>query len=127
MKYVKITLVEAGNAVLAVFDETLQKEALKELTERNTELIRDRFIEKEMTTVKLKAGVKEVGDKLITLSNGDTLAYGFCVWAAGNGPIPLVLDVVNSVSEQKEFQAKARGRIVTDNWLRGRFIVVFVC
>jgi NADH dehydrogenase FAD-containing subunit len=55
---------------------------------------------------------------LITLANGQILPYGFCVWAAGNGPIPFVLDVVNTIEEQKAFQAKARGRIVTDNWLR---------
>lgn len=55
-----ITLVEAGNAVLAVFDETLQKEALVRLTERETDLVRDGFINKEMTTVILRAGVKEV-------------------------------------------------------------------
>jgi hypothetical protein len=59
LKYVSITLVEAGNAVLAVFDETLQKEALV-LTERETDLVRDGFINKEMTTVILRAGVKEV-------------------------------------------------------------------
>ena len=40
------------------------------------------------------------------------------MWAAGNGPIPFVLEMVNKISEQKVFQAKARGRIVTDNWLR---------
>ena len=40
------------------------------------------------------------------------------MWAAGNGPIPFVLDVVNNIEEQKVFQGKARGRIVTDNWLR---------
>jgi NADH dehydrogenase FAD-containing subunit len=57
---VRITLVEAGNAVLAVFDETLQKEALVRLTERETDLVKDGFIEKEMTTVILRAGVKEV-------------------------------------------------------------------
>jgi hypothetical protein len=34
LKYVRISLVEAGNAVLAVFDETLQAEALVRLTER---------------------------------------------------------------------------------------------
>jgi hypothetical protein len=60
LKYVSITLVEAGNAVLAVFDETLQKEALVRLTERETDLVRDGFINKEMTTVILRAGVKEV-------------------------------------------------------------------
>jgi len=118
LKYVRISLVEAGNAVLAVFDETLQAEALVRLTERETDLVKDGFIAKEMTTVILRAGVKEIGEKIITLANNQTLAYGFCVWAAGNGPIPLVLDVVDKVPGQKEFQAKARGRVVTDNWLR---------
>lgn len=46
--------------MLAVFDETLQKEALVRLTERETDLVRDGFINKEMTTVILRAGVKEV-------------------------------------------------------------------
>ena len=118
LKDVKITLVEAGKSVLAVFDETLQREALKRLTERETQLVGAGLIAKEMTTVLLSAGVKEVGEKLITLSTGDVLPYGFCVWAAGNGPIPLVLDVVENIPEQKALQSKARGRIVTDSWLR---------
>lgn len=29
-----------------------------------------------------------------------------------------MLDVVGKIEEQKVFQAKARGRIVTDSWLR---------
>lgn len=32
LKYVKITLVEAGDAVLAVFDKQLQEEAMRRLT-----------------------------------------------------------------------------------------------
>lgn len=67
LKYVSITLVEAGNAVLAVFDETLQKEALVRLTERETDLVKDGFINKEMTTVILRAGVKEVSYSLLYL------------------------------------------------------------
>jgi hypothetical protein len=31
----------------------------------------------------LRAGVKEIGEKTILLANNQTLAYGFCVWAAG--------------------------------------------
>ena len=74
-----ITLVEAGNAVLAVFDETLQKEALVRLTERETDLVRDGFINKEMTTVILRAGVKEVTHiSLLSLSDLSTsLPYSF--------------------------------------------------
>ena len=38
-----------------------------------------------------------VGDKYIEFSNGERLNYGFCVWAAGNGPIPFVLDTIEKV------------------------------
>ena len=120
LKYAKITLVEAGNAVLAVFDEQLQNEAYKKLTERETSLVRDGIIEKECTTVLLRAGVKEVREKDIELSNGEKIPYGFCVWAAGNGPVPIVLDVVEKIPEQKSLQNKARGRLVVDPWLRVR-------
>ena len=120
LKYAKITLVEAGNAVLAVFDEQLQNEAYKKLTERETSLVRDGIIEKECTTVLLRAGVKEVREKDIELSNGEKIPYGFCVWAAGNGPVPIVLDVVEKIPEQKALQNKARGRLVVDPWLRVR-------
>ena len=54
--------------MLAVFDETLQKEALVRLTERETDLVKDGFIEKEMTTVILRAGVKEVNCGLFVSS-----------------------------------------------------------
>ena len=37
---------------------------------------------------------------------------------SGNGPIPFVLDLVDTVEEQKVLQSKARGRIMTDSWLR---------
>lgn len=71
-----------------------------------------------MTTVKLKVGVKEIGDKKIHLSNNETLEYGFCLWAAGNGPNPLVSSLVDKVDVQREKQSSARGRIVTDKWCR---------
>ena len=38
-----------------------------------------------------------VGDKYIEFSNGERLNYGFCVWAAGNGPIPFVLNTIEKV------------------------------
>eukprot|EP01036_Dinobryon_divergens_P028500 gene28500-37453_t len=101
LKYVKITLVEAGNAVLAVFDEALQKEAMRKLTERRTQLVSDGYIPVEVTQVLLRSGVKVVGDKYIEFSNGERLNYGFCVWAAGNGPIPFVLNTIEKVDYQK--------------------------
>jgi NADH dehydrogenase FAD-containing subunit len=118
LKYASIKLVEAGGAVLAVFDKTLQEEALTQLTQRDSRLVSEGLIDKELTTVLLRSGVKEVGDKFIELSTGDRVPYGFCVWAAGNGPLPLVLDVIDKVEAQKSAQDKARGRIVIDGWLR---------
>eukprot|EP01039_Chlorochromonas_danica_P005982 gene5982-6587_t len=118
LKYVRITLVEAGETILPVFDKSLQEEALKKLTERATALVKDGYIPHEITHIKLRCGVKEVGDKVITFSNGEKLNYGFCVWAAGNGPVPFVLGAINKIPEQKDLQSKAKGRLVTDSWLR---------
>jgi NADH dehydrogenase FAD-containing subunit len=58
LKYVRISLVEAGNAILQVFDEALRNEALKMLTERQTRLIEEGLIQREITSVILKSGVK---------------------------------------------------------------------
>jgi NADH dehydrogenase FAD-containing subunit len=118
LKYVRLTLVEAGSSVLAVFDESLQQEAIKKLSERETSLIADGYISEEITKIMLKSGVKEVGETYIEFMNGERLNYGFCVWAAGNGPIPLILDAVERVDAQKDIQSKARGRVAVDGWLR---------
>lgn len=61
-------------------------------------MIKDGLIEKEFTNVLLKAGVKEIGDQRIQLSTGDNIPYGFCVWAAGNGPLPFVNEFIHNVS-----------------------------
>ena len=110
-----------------VFDQALQKEAYKLLTERDTGLLKDGFIGKEVTQVLLKSGVKEVGDSEIEFSNGEKLAYGFCVWAAGNGPIPLVVESLEKIEYQKNAQKQARGRFVVDRWLRltGDSLIIF--
>jgi NADH dehydrogenase FAD-containing subunit len=118
LKFVSIRLVEAGDAVLAVFDKTLQEEALRKLVGRKTSLMDDGLIPQEMVQVMLKTGVREIGEKRVILSSGETIPYGFCVWAAGNGPVPLVLDLIEAVPEQKAAQNKGRGRLATDAWLR---------
>ena len=42
---------------------------------------------------------REVADKVIHLSNNESIPYGFCVWAAGVGPTSLVLDLIGSVRQ----------------------------
>jgi len=61
-----------------------------------------------------------VNEKSLLLSTGEQLPYGFCVWAAGVGPTPLVQDLVKLIPEQVEVQAQSRGRVATDGWLRVR-------
>eukprot|EP00752_Nemacystus_decipiens_P007861 g7023.t1 len=118
LKYVRIKLIEASDKVLSVFDGALQKAAVSSLTERTTTLIEQGLIETEMTEVMLKVGVKAVTGTQLELSDGSSVPYGLAVWAAGNGPLPLVLDLIEGVQEQKEKAAWGRGRLVTDDWLR---------
>lgn len=56
----------------------------------------------EMTEVMLSVGVKAVTGTHLDLSDGSSMPYGLAVWAAGNGPLPLVLDLIEAVDEQKE-------------------------
>lgn len=56
----------------------------------------------EMTEVMLSVGVKAVTGTHLDLSDGSSMPYGLAVWAAGNGPLPLVLDLIEAIDEQKE-------------------------
>ena len=120
LKYVTISLLEAGRSILSVFEKAAQEEGLRQIMNRETKLVSDGLIPTEMTRVQLNAGVKEITDKVVVLSSGEQLPYGFCVWAAGNGPNPLILGMTESIEGQKELQGQARGRLVVDSWLRAR-------
>jgi NADH:ubiquinone reductase (non-electrogenic) len=117
VKYVRIKLVEASDRVLMAFDEKLQAKALDDLTNRKTTLIEQGYIQQEMTEVLLKVGVKAVTDTVISLSNGVEMPYGLAVWAAGNGPLPLVVDLIEQSEKQKEKSAWGRGRLVDRMYL----------
>lgn len=118
LPFVRIKLVEASDRVLTMFDEALQAEAVKRLTEAPQKLVEQGLIGEDMTEVLLKVGVKEVKNRDIVLSDGRSLPYGLAVWAAGNGPLPLVSNLIKQLPEQEEKQAFGRGRLVTDEWLR---------
>lgn len=111
LPYVSVKLIEASDKVLVAFDDALQQKALETLGGR---LMGGR----PLVEVLLKAGVQEVRSDSIVLSNDVTLRYGLSVWAAGNGPLPLVLDMTKKVPGQEEMQSSARGRLVVDPWLR---------
>lgn len=46
--------------------------------------------------MRLGAAVAEVTPRSVVFKDGEELPYGFCVWAGGNGPLPLVLDTVGA-------------------------------
>jgi len=123
LKYVRIKVIEASSTILAPFDKSLQEEAITQMN-RNVKfkdpnmyrLLPERF---KLVELLLDSSVKEVTAKQILLNDGNVIDYGLSVWAAGNGPLPLTLQIVENLGdEQASEQNVARGRIVTDAWMR---------
>jgi len=123
LKSVQIKVIEASSTVLAPFAKELQLEAINQMT-RNVQIqdlearqmLPPRF---DLVELLLDSSVKEVTEKEIYLNNGNAIPYGIAVWAAGNGPLPLTLEIINKLGEgQTKCQNVARGRIATDPWMR---------
>jgi len=125
LKYVRIKVIEASPTILAPFDKTLQEEAIKQLTRdvmtkdpNVLNLLPEKF---KLTELLLNSGVSEVKEDRILLNDGKEIPYGLAVWAAGNGPLPITLQLIDIFKDsaiQADAQAIARGRIATDPWLR---------
>ena len=81
----KITIVEAGDALLSAFHPRLQRAALRMLSKRGAE-------------VRFRSQVVEVGPASVTLSDGSEIWAGTVVWATGVRATPLAdaLDVAHS-------------------------------
>jgi len=111
--YVRVKVIEASDKVLMAFDSALQAKAIETLQARTA-------VEGGLPLVEvlLKAGVQEVTPNKIKLSNNQSLPYGLAVWAAGIGPLPLILDMTKRIEEQAALQNVARGKLVVDPWLR---------
>jgi NADH dehydrogenase FAD-containing subunit len=123
LRHVRIKVIEASSTVLAPFDKSLQAEAISQMNSRVK--VKDPEIQKllpeqfKLTELLLDSSVKEVGEDQITLNDGTEIPYGLALWAAGNGPIKLTLQLVDALgSEQKEKQDVARGRLAIDPWMR---------
>ncbi|CAI0468342.1 unnamed protein product [Linum tenue] len=104
-KYVKITLLEAADHILTMFDK------------RITEFAEDKF-KRDGIDVKLGSMVIKVSDKEISTKarvNGQvaTMPYGMVVWSTGIGTDPVVKDFMKQVGQQE-----TRRVLATDEWLR---------
>jgi hypothetical protein len=123
LKFVRIKVIEASNTVLAPFDKSLQQEAVRQM-QRKVDIadpnVRDLLPEQfELVELLLESSVKEVGEDAIYLNNGQNIPYGLVVWAAGNGPVPLTLDLIKQLGpDQAAQQDVARGRLAIDPWMR---------
>jgi NADH dehydrogenase FAD-containing subunit len=123
LKHVRIKVIEASSTVLAPFDKSLQEEAIKQLSRSVSivdpdvrDLLPERF---KLTELLLDSSVREVGPDTIHLNDGRDVPYGLAVWAAGNGPLPLALQLIEALGdEQAEEQPVARGRLAIDPWMR---------
>lgn len=124
LKFVRIKVIEASPTVLAPFDKQLQREAIRQLTRDASakdpavlNLLPEHF---KLTELILNSGVSEVQESDIILKDGTKIPYGLAVWAAGNGPLPITLDLIEELGEgeQSAAQSMARGRIAVDPWLR---------
>ena len=123
LKYVQIKVIEAGPTVLAPFDKELQDEAIRQFQRpvnfKNADVLRYIPEDYEITQLCLGCPVKEVKEKTILLSDGREGPYGLAVWAGGNGPLPITLQLVDALGEaQAKEQDVARGRLAIDPWLR---------
>ena len=123
LKYVRIKVIEASSTILAPFEKSLQQEAVRQL-ERTVDIsnpeVRDLIPERfKLTELLLDSSVKEVTSNTILLNDGTIIPYGVAVWAAGNGPIALTLQLIEALgSEQAAEQSIARGRLAIDPWMR---------
>ena len=118
IKDVRVVLIEATSRILSAFDEDMAAAAMNALQQSSNERV--------PTEVILSKGVSEVKEREIVLGDGTTIPYGVAVWAAGNGPLPVVLDCIESIPLQKERQDSGdvprggRGRLLIDGWMRVR-------
>ncbi|MCE9615583.1 MAG: FAD-dependent oxidoreductase [Lentisphaerae bacterium] len=94
---VRITLLEASDAILHVFDQKLR------------EYTAQRFHRKRIK-VRTASRVKEIRERDILLQNGESLPYGLVLWSTGIGPRPLVRAL--------PFAKDRAGRLLTDEYLR---------
>lgn len=107
--FVKVTVVEAGPALLGPFDKALQNYALNLFAKRDID-------------VRLSTAVTGVEDykvegyrypaRAAVLSDGSKLEFGTLVWSAGLSPVKFT----DSLAEV--FERSRNGRILVDEYLR---------
>ncbi|XP_050205757.1 external alternative NAD(P)H-ubiquinone oxidoreductase B4, mitochondrial-like [Mercurialis annua] len=102
--YLKITLLEAGNQILNMFDK------------RISDFAREKF-EKDGIHVKTGSMVVKVSDKDISIKETqtgqtDSISYGMVLWSTGIATRPVIVDFMKQIGQAN------RRVLATDEWLR---------
>ncbi|GMI20402.1 hypothetical protein TeGR_g6843 [Tetraparma gracilis] len=116
IKFMSITVIEAGEDILTPFDQSL-RDYVKDLFANRSIEVRLRTAVKGIYAFK-HLEYKQEGTKAI-LSDGTELEYGLMVWSAGLAPTVFTEGLDSPDLWEKDRIARtAAGRIVTDEFLR---------
>ncbi|KAF7805888.1 external alternative NAD(P)H-ubiquinone oxidoreductase B3, mitochondrial-like [Senna tora] len=103
-KYVNITLLEAGDHILNMFDKRITEFAERKFSREG--------IDVRLGSMVVKVTDKEICTKERGSGNAVSLPYGMVVWSTGIGPRPELLQFMKDVGQG------SRRAISTDEWLR---------
>ncbi|GMH30319.1 hypothetical protein Nepgr_032162 [Nepenthes gracilis] len=103
-KLVKITLLEATDHILNMFD--------KRITAFAEEKFKREGIDVKTGSAVVKVSDKEISTKAIKSGETSSMPYGMVVWSTGIGTRPLIMDFMQKISQTN------RRVLATDEWLR---------
>ncbi|XP_041026152.1 external alternative NAD(P)H-ubiquinone oxidoreductase B2, mitochondrial [Juglans microcarpa x Juglans regia] len=101
---VKITLLEAGDHILNMFD--------KRITAFAEEKFKREGIDVKTGSMVVKVSEKEISTKELKTGEISSLPYGMAVWSTGIGTRPVIMDFMKQIGQGN------RRVLATDEWLR---------
>ncbi|XP_022140190.1 external alternative NAD(P)H-ubiquinone oxidoreductase B3, mitochondrial [Momordica charantia] len=102
--FVKITLLEAGDHILNMFD--------KRITTFAEEKFRRDGIDVKTGSIVIKVTDKEISTKEMKSGEVSSMPYGMTVWSTGIGTRPIIKDFMTQIGQVN------RRALATDEWLR---------
>ncbi|KAA0056941.1 external alternative NAD(P)H-ubiquinone oxidoreductase B2 [Cucumis melo var. makuwa] len=103
-EFVKITLLEAGDHILNMFD--------KRITTFAEEKFRRDGIDVKTGSMVIKVTDKEISTKEMKNGEISSMPYGMTVWSTGIGTRPIIKDFMTQIGQAN------RRALATDEWLR---------
>ncbi|XP_065877763.1 external alternative NAD(P)H-ubiquinone oxidoreductase B2, mitochondrial [Euphorbia lathyris] len=102
--FVKITLLEAADHILNMFDKRITEFAEKKFQRDG--------IDVKLGSMVVKVSEKEISTKVRGNGEITNIPYGMAVWSTGIGTRPVVRDFMKEIGQQN------RRALATDEWLR---------